>query len=76
MAVSGSVFLFPRAGTAGHGLHTNHAVVLRGEIRAVVRGATGRAGGGQLDLQRRDEGEEEEIEKEERRTKEKKSIGK
>lgn len=60
MAVSGSVFLFPGAGTAGHGIHANHAaVVLRGEIRAVFRGATGRAGGGQLDLQRRDEGQEE-----------------
>lgn len=77
MAVSGSVFLFPGAGTAGHGIHANHAaVVLRGEIRAVFRGATGRAGGGQLDLQRREEGKEVEEEESERRDdQENKSIG-
>lgn len=60
LAVSCSVLLFPGAGTAGLGLHTDHcAVVFRGEVRTVVRGATGGAGGGQLDLQRRDEGQEE-----------------
>ena len=68
LSVPCSVLLFPGAGTAGLGLHTVHcAVVLRGEVRTVVRGATGGAGGGQLDLQRREDGKEVEEEESERR---------